>query len=71
MPAARATHGTPPISAPGLVPIVPEHGHPTSRIADACIDGVSRRKHEQVETESVSRGASPDVEVARYRGGAR
>ena len=42
----------------------------TERIADACLDGMSRRRHEQVSDEQ-SRGQGPDVQVARYRGGAR
>jgi small subunit ribosomal protein S2 len=39
----------------------------TSRIADACLEGLSRRKTEQVQQEA-NASASTDVEVARYRG---
>jgi small subunit ribosomal protein S2 len=42
----------------------------TERIADACLDGISRRRHEATSDEQ-SRGAGADVQVARYRGGAR
>jgi len=39
----------------------------TKRIADACVEGLSRRKTEMPAQEQ-SRGAGPEVEVARYRG---
>jgi small subunit ribosomal protein S2 len=42
----------------------------TKRIADACVDGLSRRKAEMPAQEP-ARGPAADVEVARYRGGAR
>jgi small subunit ribosomal protein S2 len=44
----------------------------TRRIADACVDGVGRRKVERVAEEQGSRGSGrmPEVQVARYRGGA-
>jgi small subunit ribosomal protein S2 len=43
----------------------------TKRIADACLDGISRRKTEERVEEPNTRGPSADVAVARYRGGAR
>jgi small subunit ribosomal protein S2 len=43
----------------------------TSRVADACIDGLGRRRHEEPREEQAQRNAGPDIEVARYRGGAR
>jgi small subunit ribosomal protein S2 len=42
----------------------------TRRIADACLDGFNRRK-EEAPPERESRGPMADVQVARYRGGAR
>ena len=42
----------------------------TRRIADACLDGFTRRKAERP-AEDQSRGPMADVQVARYRGGAR
>ncbi len=47
----------------------------TRRVADACVEGLGRRKAEQaVQDESAgnagSRGRMPEVQVARYRGGA-
>jgi small subunit ribosomal protein S2 len=42
----------------------------TTRIADACLDGLGRRRSEVV-TEEGGRGQGADVTVARYRGGAR
>ena len=41
-----------------------------SRLADACIDGKQRRRSEP-QAEQPNRGNMPDVQVARYRGGAR
>ncbi len=44
----------------------------TQRIADACLDGVSRRKTEEpAPAEQAARGQQAEVTVARYRGGAR
>jgi len=43
----------------------------TRRIADACLDGVSRRKSDEQPRERDHRSQGPDVTVARYRGGAR
>jgi len=43
----------------------------TKRLADACLDGLSRRKNEEVQRDDNRRGGGPEVEVARYRGGAR
>lgn len=43
----------------------------TKRFADACLDGLSRRKNEEVQRDDNRRSSGPDVEVARYRGGAR
>ena len=42
----------------------------TKRVADACLDGFNRRRNEQP-AEDTSRGPMADVQVARYRGGAR
>ncbi|MEZ4442537.1 MAG: 30S ribosomal protein S2 [Polyangiaceae bacterium] len=42
----------------------------TKRIADACLDGMSRRKTEMPSQEA-ARGPAAEVQVARYRGGAR
>ncbi|MBW2455356.1 MAG: 30S ribosomal protein S2 [Deltaproteobacteria bacterium] len=42
----------------------------TKRIADACLVGVSRRKHEQPAQDDDARSSRADVAVARYRGGA-
>ncbi len=42
----------------------------TRRIADACLDGFTRRKADRPQ-EDPSRGPMADVQVARYRGGAR
>ncbi|MEM1032015.1 MAG: 30S ribosomal protein S2 [Myxococcota bacterium] len=42
----------------------------TKRLADACLDGLSRRKVEEQPREDNRRGGGPEVEVARYRGGA-
>ena len=38
----------------------------TKRVADACLEGLSRRKSEM--TQDTGRGAAADVSVARYRG---
>lgn len=42
----------------------------TARLADACIEGLQRRKSEP-QAEPPQRGPMADVQVARYRGGAR
>ena len=42
----------------------------TKRIADACLDGLARRKTEEP-AQDINRGQSAEVQVARYRGGAR
>ncbi len=43
----------------------------TQRIADACLDGVSRRRKDEPQQNTVRQTNMPDVAVARYRGGAR
>ncbi|MEM9695002.1 MAG: 30S ribosomal protein S2 [Myxococcota bacterium] len=44
----------------------------TKRIADACLDGLSRRKqHDDNRGAQPANNGGPEVQVARYRGGAR